>query len=124
MVRALKALSIAALISGVFHVHSAGASDSRGSYMVYGAGTVSCGKWTEVRKLRVGVAGEQWLAGFVTAFNLYGFGGEDAANGIDMSGLAGWIDNYCQKNPLDNLSRAAESLVTELLVKSGKRPGN
>ncbi len=100
----------------------ANASDIKGSYMIYGSGTASCGTWIESRKMISNGVGPQWLAGFLTAFNLYGYWEEDIGKGIDINGLAGWIDNYCKNNPLDNLARASEALITELLVKSSTRP--
>ena len=35
---------------------------------------------------------------------------------VDAEGMLGWVDNYCRAHPLNNVQRAAEQLVIELIV--------
>ena len=54
------------------------------------------------------------MLGLVTGFNKYGPG--DGLAGIDTTATAllVWVDQYCAKNPLDNLAVAGDKLVAEL----------
>src|SRR5271165_3427144 len=89
---------------------------------IYGSGTSSCGNWVTVRsKKKSGTTTnqEQWLLGFLTAFNGVGRGTNDIAEGTDLDGLFVWIDNYCKGHPLEMLASAAGQLVVE--IRSHKR---
>lgn len=92
-----------------------------GQFMVYGPGTASCGVWSEgafsmardanttlVHAARIG-----WVLGFVSGVGSTG-GRLRQTDGI---ALEKWVDNYCQQNPLDNVSVAAMALVRELTLK-------
>ena len=57
---------------------------------------------------------EAWVLGYITAYNVYVFEGEDVAKGVDAAGLLAWIDRYCATNPLDNIDTATMMLVREL----------
>jgi len=84
--------------------------------IVMGSGNVSCGAWTEHRRRAVVLAlsEEAWVQGFVTAYNAYVAPDGGLQASIDAAGVAGWMDNYCQANPLDNVAVAAQHLVEEL----------
>jgi len=92
------------------------ASDKSGTYAVRGSGTVSCGTWTQEHRERSGAYYEQagWLAGYISAVNAYAYPGKDIAEGVDVDGIEGWVDNYCSAHPLDSLATAARALVVEL----------
>src|SRR6202022_2615180 len=48
-----------------------------------------------------------WVLGFVTAFNQYGSKPEgDVSGGKDTEALMARIDDYCKRNPLENLYNA------------------
>lgn len=87
---------------------------SHGGYMAYGHGTKSCGTWTNERSTEDISLDEAAMRGWVL-----GFLGGVAWTGIehrgaDSNGMLAWIDNYCQANPLDNVSDAAAELAIEL----------
>jgi hypothetical protein len=85
------------------------AADS-GKYMVYGPGTSSCGQWVAARRSRQWYEQGVWVLGFVSG---YGYSGPAMAH-TDAEAIASWIDNYCQKNPLESIAEAAGRLVEEL----------
>jgi hypothetical protein len=90
---------------------------------VFGAGTVSCGTWTQARQARsIGAgAGAQWVAGYLSGLNVgTASAGRDALSGTDFDGLMGWIDNYCQAHPLDPLVTAAHRLMIALRARAGQ----
>jgi hypothetical protein len=37
---------------------------------------------------------------------------------VDAEGMLGWVDNYCRAHPINNVQRAAEQLVIELIVRT------
>ena len=55
-----------------------------------------------------------WLGGYMSGVNTWVPGKKDWAGGTDSSGLMAWIDNYCGKNPLDSVGRAALKLFLHL----------
>lgn len=88
----------------------------RQQYMVYGAGTLSCGSWLEDRRTGNAAlwAGKgQWILGWASAAGNYGQKLDDT----DTAAIASWTDNYCTANPLAKLSAAARSLVDALRAK-------
>jgi hypothetical protein len=98
----------------------AGAADETDYYIIKGEGTKSCGTWIQDRK-KGGFEGQvtdltqtAWLAGYLTAYNLWVPGKADIAEGTDIAGLMAWIDNYCAQNPLNNIANAANALIYHL----------
>jgi hypothetical protein len=89
------------------------ASDAHGIYTVQGSGDDSCGTY-----FSGGIIGSSaravyaaWLAGFLTAINASTPGLKSILSTTDIGSALGWIDNYCQQHPTENLASAAESLV-------------
>jgi hypothetical protein len=97
-------------------------ADARDSFTIIGAGVESCGTWTAETHRSVGSLNHSWLLGYVTAFNRYWLSiDKNVAQGTNAEGLIAWMDNYCQAHPLDNISKAADNLIDELLRTSGAR---
>lgn len=95
------------------------ASDKSGKYEVLGQGMQSCGAYVQSRKgdhLKE-VSFMVWVAGFLTAYNMYTPDTYDVTANVDLDGLMGWLENYCGANPLKNFSSAVDSLVSELRPK-------
>jgi hypothetical protein len=112
-------LSITIIIGFYVFVNSVFAYQPNKIATVYGAGTVSCGKYVEVRQSNK--SGElyqfsAWIDGFLTAFTIYNPKADcDYINSKkDDAALLLWLDNYCKENPLDNFHLAIQSLVKEL----------
>jgi hypothetical protein len=80
-----------------------------------GAGTVSCGSWTQEHHRGRGETAllqENWVLGFVTAAEV--FSEAKRYKSADNAALFAWISNYCSQAPLDDLAKAAISLTLEL----------
>jgi hypothetical protein len=92
---------------------------------VYGHGATSCGKLTQEREAQslLYASMGSWVLGYLTAFNMYGLK-EDSDIGrgqIEPEAMLAWIANYCQANPLDQLSQAALALIKAVQTKTKTR---
>ena len=82
-------------------------------------GSRSCGQWLEAKKedddhrysLR------DWVAGYVTATNVWMEGKQDWLEDSDLPSAMLWIDKYCRENPLSNSVSAMRELMRELGVR-------
>jgi len=96
-------------------------ADANGSYAIHGYGADSCGKFVEARKgSRNSVENglyASWVGGYLTSVNSYYPNTYSISGATDMDGLMLWIENYCNKNPLQIFARAVDALVTELYSK-------
>ena len=94
----------------------------------YGAGTVTCGEWLQVRSseqnknaqlLASSNQVQAWIDGFLSGYSVAGVGVPDfLASHPDSSGLYAWLDNYCRSKPNDLVLTAAVALVKELQTKA------
>jgi hypothetical protein len=110
-----RAVPILALLSLMLCSDLSRARDEKGVYMVVGPGTISCGKWTEIRSNKTAWTAEIWLLGYISAYNQYVPNDrQDLTDHVDVEGVFGWIDNWCKANPLAQLNTAATKLVTVL----------
>ena len=94
-----------------------GSAAADGTYTILGAGTKSCGAWTDARRAS-GVEEYTyvaWIQGYITEAN--GFISGDLTAGTDVEGIKAWVDNYCAAHPLDDLASAASALVGELVTR-------
>ena len=57
---------------------------------------------------------QQWLAGFVTSYNVHGPSLGALGQSTDIVGLMEWVHSYCQKNPTDLVAQAASKMVLSL----------
>lgn len=97
-------IALLLLLSG--GVSTAQARDYNQQFATYGAGDYSCSVYSAARK-----AGDeqenqirQWLAGYVTAFNLIVGGTYDIFGSTDFDGMLVWLDDRCEKYPNENLT--------------------
>lgn len=92
------------------------AADPQGYYTIQGVGLESCTAWIGERAEPSGITWykQQWVLGYLTAFNRWTHDGTDIAKGAEAESLFKWIDNYCQRNPRQVLSLATEALVWDL----------
>jgi hypothetical protein len=97
----------------VLAIFVAYATETWGQNAIIGAGLDSCGTWTFERRtpsLAGALQDGQWVLGFLSAV---GFAGAlDPLRGVDARGVWAWIDNYCQANPLKNLTDAAIAFMS------------
>jgi hypothetical protein len=77
-------------------------------------GASSCGVWIKERQEKKipTLTNERWLVGYLSglarALN------KDIVNGTDNASIFLWMDNYCQKKPLNDIADGAEDLSREL----------
>ncbi len=92
------------------------AADAEGGFGNYGAGTVSCGEWLKYRKEDSHISNQyqQWVLGFITAYNAHVYDGLNVAEGVNAEGISAWTDKYCREHPLDDLYIATHRLILEL----------
>lgn len=82
-------------------------------------GGVDCGKWTQNKSQ----TDRSWIIGFMSGLNLqYGLMvGTDKNNPLGKTNSAyqvwTWMDNYCQKNPLNTVVQGGFELFNELKKK-------
>jgi hypothetical protein len=92
------------------------AKDVNGHYVVLSMGTKTCGEYVSDFKAdeRGKLDNSIWVAGFLTAYNIYTKGTKNISRNTDPAAWDLWINNYCERNPLDQVADAAVALVKEL----------
>ena len=94
------------------------------SFIAYGAGGLPCSQWNANKDSGplAHMQDQQWLWGFISGFNNYALAADaDAAGGMDASGMAAWMDNYCAFHPSELIASGAQALAKELQERSGTR---
>jgi hypothetical protein len=104
----LKVLAIALLCATA-------ASAKAEPYVIYGAGTNSCGKWNTADGHRDRDFMTAWVLGWVTAAGYYQVHG--TLQESDVNTIRGWLDNYCHSHPLDGMPEATGALIRALANK-------
>jgi hypothetical protein len=66
----------------------------------------------------------QWLDGFLTAYDMYVPDTFDIAYGKDIDALDDWLENYCAKRPDNFFNDAVESLIFEIYPDRAKTKPN
>lgn len=83
--------------------------------MTYGG--VDCGKWTQVKSQ----TDRSWLLGFMSGINLQNElisnDKSDPLAKVSALQIWAWMDNYCQKNPLNTVVQDGFELLSELKKK-------
>lgn len=79
----------------------------------------SCGEWIVHREKSdtLALGNASWLLGYLSGIAIGG--GKDYLSGTDNSSIYRWMDNYCRKNPLRDLSSGGNALAAELAGKTG-----
>src|SRR5689334_7920198 len=91
----------------------ANAMTNDGHYVSVGWGLHSCGTYVKAR--RVGDPGPMnWVAGFITAYNMTRGDTYNIAGPTDLEGLLAWLDNYCRDHPTNLMDNAVGSLIAFL----------
>ena len=97
--------------------------------LIYGLGMSSCGSLVQAFRLdspNVALnhqgrqfptqahAYQQWLAGFVSSYNMYTSQTGKLGPATDIHGLMEWVHSYCQKNTTSTVTQAAVKMVRSL----------
>ena len=91
----------------------------QGGIQVLGAGNSSCGTWLDNREADDDdpwetIIDSQWVNGYLTGRQDGEASGLTEQQTSDAAARNIWLDNYCQANPLDDLTDAARGLWHEL----------
>ena len=80
----------------------------------------SCGEWIVHREKSdtLALGNASWLLGYLSGIAIGS--GKDYLSGTENSSIYKWMDSYCRKNPLRDLSGAGSALAAELSAKKGK----
>ena len=75
-----------------------------------GSGSATCSSWLTWRldpDSAIAIASEQWVLGFLSGVGYMGSKSIDPLRGIDAKAVFVWVDNYCIKEPEQNLLSAS-----------------
>jgi hypothetical protein len=100
------------LILSVFSSYALGADETT----IYGSGSMTCGHWTEVNKAGGYYQGQQWVAGWVSAYAYYNKSETNVLKETDFKTIVSFIDKYCIENPQKHIVHAAEALQKSITV--------
>ena len=77
----------------------------------------SCGEWVVHREKSdtLALGNASWLLGYLSGMAVSS--GKDYLAGTDNSAIYKWMDSYCRKNPLRDLSSGGNALAAELSAK-------
>ena len=79
----------------------------------------SCGEWIVHREKSdtLALGNASWLLGYLAGMATGS--GRDFLGGADNASIYKWMDNYCRKNPLRDLSSGGNALAAELTTQKG-----
>ena len=105
-----------ALIAGLAISAAAVAADKSGNYTAFGAGNNTCESWLTERGKGEPQAWQlqQWLLGYVSAYNNWVHKDRNVADGTDAKGMFTWVDKNCADRPRDLLATVVEELILDL----------
>jgi hypothetical protein len=115
--RYLKVIALGGVAVAFFVPVTASTMDRSQHYRATGAGTTSCGDWTNDRSSdddEFWRIKEAWVQGYVTSYNRWVSSTTDVSGWSDEYAIIGWLDNYCKAHALNDLGEASEELVFEL----------
>lgn len=90
-------------------------AEQQKTYAVYM--TIPCEAFLEERWDRQGVRYKQiqaWISGYVTSYNGWQADTHDILGNVTVAEVESWVESYCRKSPLNNLSNAMAELVDGL----------
>ena len=97
----------------------ADAADSQGYYKTIGVGQKTCGEFLDANTKKDDDYSrfQDWLAGYVSAYNRWTPGVSSVAGNTPMATHAAWLVEFCTGSSSSFFSKAVDRLVREL---SGK----
>ena len=105
----------AILLTGTLLTTPALGFSESGQYVVHGSGNASCREWISDRERDDAGAWqlEQWLLGYLTAYNERVSGFADIAENMEGAVTFEWFDSWCAGEPTESLAGAASAFVAE-----------
>jgi hypothetical protein len=108
-------LLVALLVTGLnFGCTSATAADQQGNYKVEAKIPCSIYLKDQQKEGWSKLVDEFFIRGYVSAFNMLNPNTLSILGNSDIEGAMLWIKNYCEKQPLDDISKALRALTIEL----------
>jgi hypothetical protein len=90
-------------------VISAGSAEA---YQTIGPGMASCATWiADRREPSMHQLEQAWVLGFLSGVGYMGAPNLDPLQRVDAAAVAAWIDDYCQRHPLEEIVGAAEAFL-------------
>lgn len=120
LISGTRALKCSILLCIVLTAVQGKAQDVRQSvWEVYGAGNLTCGKWTLARENKNEMQVElmkQWVAGWVVSYNYYltERTGKGRVSTPDFDTMTAYLDKFCAEKPLTVLALAPAQMVQDL----------
>lgn len=62
-----------------------------------------------------------WALGYMSALNVWFLSGADIFSGMDIGAVRISLDNYCQKNPLEQYAKAVIAVADQLVARANKK---
>jgi hypothetical protein len=97
---------------------SAQPPNQQAPWLVYGAGSFSCGKWLAARESKNSEIQNytlQWVAGWIVSYNYYA--NETSHKSVqnpEFDTITAYIDKSCNDNPLHHIATVATEMIGEL----------
>jgi hypothetical protein len=85
--------------------------------IVIGMGNKSCGVWLAAKVEGTQAAYEEWVAGFISGYDLGRQTPKDMPGilaGTDINGIIASVDAYCRSHPSDDLDDATQGALQTL----------
>lgn len=109
----------------LFITFTAGATDNKGNYAIWGVGSSACIKYTTLRgKHDANTINDyrQFLMGYLTAYNHQADETYSISNSMTMDEILTWIDGECELKPTTSFDQAIMSFIIEHNDKRSKFP--
>jgi hypothetical protein len=84
------------------------------AYHLLGPGGASCVTWTADRRTNINLyqIDQAWVLGFLSGVGYMGNANLDPLQGLNFQAVTTWLDNYCQRYPLQGIEAAAKAFLT------------
>jgi hypothetical protein len=94
-------------------------NSNRATWVLYGAGSLTCGKWLLARESKNDMEVElikQWVAGWIVSYNYYltENTGKGRVSTPDFDTITAYVDKFCADKPLMPIALAPAQMVQEL----------
>ncbi len=90
-------LPVKMLVAAVALSSPAMATDLGGTFRYYDG--VTCAQYTSARRDGRAADIQNWIAGWLTAYNRAADDTYDITGKLTVEGVFAWVDEYCEKNP-------------------------
>jgi hypothetical protein len=84
--------------------------------LTLGIGKMACRDWVSYRRkpLPPNSGLDEWVLGYLTAYNAFAPGPKDRFTDNDSSNVLGWVDTRCAQNPNGSVSQILNDFIIGL----------